>query len=89
MNKLLEAFLEYNRLENELANELINAGFGNYVSNVYDFYDNSIEFYDVGDDEKLNDTHQQIIYNQGFSRAWLNHLNGKQTYYDLQDKFKK
>jgi hypothetical protein len=48
-----------------------------------DSYDGSIEFYDVADDDRLSEGAQKFLHNEGFTRAYLNHLNGIETVYSL------
>jgi hypothetical protein len=46
-----------------------------------DYYDESIELYDVGNDVRLNDAQQRLLHESGFTRVWLNHKDGMETYY--------
>lgn len=48
-----------------------------------DDYDESIEFRGVGNDVRLNDLQQRLIFEAGFNRCWLNHKDGTETFYML------
>ncbi len=52
-----------------------------YSHLTYDSYDNSVEFYNVDDECRLNEEIQRIIFDAGFSKVFLNHKNSWQTHY--------
>lgn len=58
--------------------ELIGLDFGRITG---DWYDVSIELREVGNDIRLSEEAQRFIFDNGFIRCWLNHLDGSETYY--------
>ena len=51
-----------------------------------DHYDNSIEFYGVPPDARMNEGIQRLIFDAGFSIAYVNHTDGWETHYGFRDK---
>lgn len=68
-----------NMAEMEFDERMVNAGFGRYTHISTDWYDNSIEFYGVGNDARLNAEHMAIISEAGFGKVYLNHEDGWET----------
>lgn len=67
--------------ENSLFDEEDGKGLEDYSTMSFDSYDYSIEFNDVPDDERLSDRQQEIIFNEGFLKCYLNHKNNWETHY--------
>lgn len=47
----------------------------------WDHYDNSLEIYEVADDDRLSPKDQQTIWEAGFSKCYVNHKNKWETHY--------
>lgn len=47
----------------------------------FDGYDRSFELTDVWDDLVISPEQCQKLFDMGFQRFWLNHLNGEETIY--------
>lgn len=71
----------YHDAESAFSDAMCEAGFGDWVSCHGDAYDTSIEFDGVGNDARLTDEQQRLVFEAGFIRAWLNHHDGSETYY--------
>jgi hypothetical protein len=80
--KLTEAIFALDLAKSEFEDALSAAGFEDYGSIGWDEYDNSIEFYKVRDDVRLNEAIQRIVFDAGFSVAFVNHKNGWETHYN-------
>lgn len=50
----------------------------------FDSYDNSLELLDVPDNYRLSVEAQELIYNAGFSRVFLNHKDKWETHYTFK-----
>lgn len=79
--RLHDAKIERGLAEEDFCSPLIDLGFGDYYEIRTDEYDNSVEFDGVVDGAVLSHEHQLYIRESGFSRAWLNHRDGSETYY--------
>ena len=82
--KFSQAIWDYERAQCEFTESLTELGFeeGEHYERIgWDDYDNSIEFYKVNDDVRLNEVQQQIIFKAGFSIAFVNHKDGWETHY--------
>jgi hypothetical protein len=66
--------------ESELCEKQSNLDFDRITC---DEYDNSIEFYEVPNDVRLGQLAFDFIKSEGFSKCWLNHLDGWETSYNL------
>lgn len=88
--KLAEAMFTYSQAECEFGDAMVEAGFGDYTSIDGDDYDNSIEFRGVGNDARLSAEQQRIVFDAGFSKAFVNHSDGWETHYtwSRQEPFK-
>jgi hypothetical protein len=53
----------------------------NYDKIGWDYYDSSLEIYGAVDDCRLSTAAQEFIFNEGFMKIFVNHLNGWQTHY--------
>lgn len=67
--------------ESDFSAAMVNAGFGDYTRTGGDDYDNSIEFYEVGNDARMGEVAQRVVFDAGFSKAYVNHKDGWQTHY--------
>ena len=79
--KLAEALFAYAELEIEFGDAMVEAGFGDYTHIGGDHYDCSIEFYNVGNDARMNEAAQRLTFDAGFAKAYVNHKDGWQTHY--------
>lgn len=77
---------EYNAATNGAAEDLRRLGLTDFQRAWWDDYDNSMELGEVGNDVRLTDEQQQVVIDAGFSRIWLNHKDGWETYYTFYDK---
>lgn len=76
-----ETMFSYNEARNEFEKALCEAGFGDFEDLRGDDYDNSIELDEVGNDERLGEAAQRVIFDAGFSIAFVNHKDGWETHY--------
>ena len=76
--------------ESEFDDAMVEAGFGRYEGIGFDHYDNSIEFLRVACDARMSPSAQEVVYNAGFSKAYVNHKDGWETHYSWkpQEPFK-
>lgn len=79
--KFSDTMFEYHAAESRFTDQLCDAGWGEYQSIGGDHYDNSIEFYKVENDERMGEAAQRILFDAGFSRAYVNHKDGWETHY--------
>lgn len=79
---LARAMFDYHRAEADFSEAICEAGFGKFSRIGGDDYDNSIEFYEVSDDARMNEAAQRIVYDAGFSTAYVNHKDGWETHYN-------
>lgn len=77
-----ETMFKYHRAESDLSDALSDAGFGDYEKISGDYYDNSIEFHSVMDDARMNEAAQRIVFDAGFSKAYVNHKDSWETHYN-------
>ena len=49
----------------------------------WDHYDRSLELHGVADDYRLTTAAQKLIYNSGFAKVFLYHLNNWETHYNF------
>lgn len=84
------AMFQYHDAECSFAEQICDAGFGDYNRIGGDHYDNSIEFYQVDDSARMNEAAQRVVYDAGFSKAFVNHKDGWETHYSWsqRDEFK-
>ena len=47
----------------------------------WDYYDASLEIYDVPNDARLSEAQQKIIWDAGFGKVYVNHLDKWETHY--------
>lgn len=81
-----DEMFSYYRAEEKFTDALCEAGFGEFDRVGGDHYDNSVEFYEVLDDFRINESAQKIIFEAGFSRCWTNHKDGSEWYYGWPGK---
>ncbi len=67
--------------ENNLTEQLVEAGMVDFEDLGFDEYDNSLEIHGVPDDFRLSEAMQLIIYTAGFTRCYVNHVNNWETHY--------
>jgi hypothetical protein len=82
--KLADAMFAYHFAEAEFEDTLAESGF-EYDKLGGDHYDNSVEFYGVPPDARLNEQQQKMVFDAGFSIAYLNHTDGWETHYSRRD----
>lgn len=85
-----DAMFIYHRAECAFDESMCEAGFGGYEKVGGDHYDNSIEFYGVDDAARMSDAAQRVVFDAGFSKAYVNHKDGWETHYswDHREPFK-
>jgi len=49
----------------------------------FDRYDNSVELYEVPEDHRLPDAALRVIFDSGFSKVFVNHVDGWETQYSF------
>jgi hypothetical protein len=79
--QLSDAMFAYHAAECEFRDAMFAAGFGDYERIGGDDYDNSIVFHGVARDARMGEAAQRIVYDAGFSTAYLNHKDGWATHY--------
>lgn len=60
-------------------------GFNDFRGIGFDYYDSSIEFYNVGNDVRLSEAVQNALIEDGFYKAFVNHQDGWETHYTWTD----
>lgn len=83
-----DTMFQYHRDESVFTDAICDADFGEFNRVGGDSYDNSIEFYEVTDDFRINEAAQRIIFEAGFSRCWTNHHDGSEWYYSWGEEFR-
>ncbi len=79
--KFAEQMFGYHRAEMNFTDALCDTGFGEFDHVSGDYYDNSLEIKGVSNDARLSAAAQQIIFDAGFSKVYVNHQNGWETHY--------
>lgn len=82
---LAEAMFAYHWAESEFESALSDAGF-TYGKLGGDHYDNSVEFYHVEPNQRMSEAAQRIVYDAGFSKAYVNHTDGWETHYNWNQR---
>lgn len=72
----------YHKAESDFEDALVEAGFGEFEGVSGDHYDNSIEIHKVGNAARLNEAAQRVVFDAGFSKAYVNHEDGWETHYN-------
>jgi hypothetical protein len=72
---------EYHRAETNFTDALCNAGFGDFHRIGGDYYDSSIEFCQVENDARMSEAAQRVVFDAGYSKAFVNHKDGWETHY--------
>lgn len=80
--KFSEVMFAYHTAESDFEDALLEAGFGEFAGISGDHYDNSIEIHKVGNSARLNEAAQRVIFDAGFSIAFVNHQDGWETHYN-------
>lgn len=78
---------DYRRAESEFSDALCDAGFGDFTSIGGDDYDNSIELYGVSNEARMTEAAQRLLFDAGFSKAYVNHEDGWETHYTWSKEF--
>lgn len=76
-----DAMFIYHREETEFEDALCKVGFADFTRIGGDSYDDSVEFYGVGDDIRLTPEQQKIVYDAGFCKCYVNHNDKSETHY--------
>lgn len=83
-----EVAFNYHFAESEFIDAICNADVDfNFSRTAYDYYDGSIELYDVPPTQRLNEAVQLVIFDAGFKKAYVNHADDWQTHYDFGKEF--
>jgi len=85
-----EKMFAYHRAEMNFTDALCEAEFGEFNRVSGDYYDGSLEIYEVSADARLNEAAQRVIFDAGFRKVYVNHKDGWETHYnyDLSKPFK-
>ena len=67
--------------------ELLSEHVNEYDGIGWDYYDESLEIYKVGDSVRLSETAQKFISESGFSKVYLDHIDGWRTHYSWGEVF--
>lgn len=84
--KFSETMFGFHTAESDFEDALVDAGFGQFERIGGDHYDNSIEFYGVENGARLTDAAQRIVFEAGFSKAYLNHEDLWETHYNWDQR---
>ena len=76
----------YQQAEGRFRDELSEIGFLGYETIGGDDYDNSIEFYKVDNDVRMTEAQQRVVFDAGFSTAYVNHEDGWETHYNWDQR---
>jgi hypothetical protein len=82
------AYYQFNNAEIVFDSDLEDAGFKRPMYSKFwmDDYDNSVEFGKVENDFRMGEALQRFIFKHGFSRAYVNHQDGWETFYTWKGK---
>lgn len=89
MSKSSNVIFDGREARNALEADLYEAG-AQFDGMGFDSYDNSIELYEVPRDYRMDETVQRILFDAGFSIAYVNHEDKWETHYrwDVGQDFK-
>ena len=79
--KFAELMFEYHRYESKFTDALGDAGLEEFDRVSGDYYDGSLEILKVGNDERLSEAAQRVIFDAGFAKVYVNHQDGWETHY--------
>lgn len=79
--KFAEAMFAYHETKCAFEDALMEVGFHEYGKIGGDWYDCSIEFYDVENNVRMSEAAQRIVADAGFFKAYVNHKDGWETHY--------
>ena len=85
--KFAHALFDYLWSKREFMDALADAGFDDYGCIGGDDYDCSAEFYKVGNDARMSEAAQRVVFDAGFARAYVNHFDGWETHYNWPPEF--
>lgn len=80
MSTIAERMFDGGFAESELNTLLLTGGL-DYQKSSFDHYDCSLELHGVADDYRMPENMQKIIYNAGFAKVYVNHINKWETHY--------
>lgn len=72
---------DYHEAVSEFEGALCEAGFGAFNRVSGDYYDNSLEIYEVAPDARMGEAAQRVVFDAGFRTAYVNHKDGWETHY--------
>lgn len=87
MATFAETLFEYQRAKDQFEDVLCDSGLDDFSGIGGDYYDDSIEVYDVSNAARLTPDAQKAIFDQGFLIAYLNHKDGWETHYTWGAQF--
>lgn len=68
----------------ELESQLCDAGFGEFTRLGWDWYDCSVEIYEVPPNARMPVEAQRVIHAAGFMKAYVNHEDKWETHYSFK-----
>jgi len=87
VKKLNERLFDGSAAESEIEDCLSDAGVL-FEKIGWDYYDNSLELYEVQPDYRLSDEAKKIIQDAGFSICYVNHTDKWETHYGSGNEWK-
>jgi hypothetical protein len=81
MKRFADLMFDYHRAESDFTDALCDAGLEDWGSIGGDWYDGSLELHKVPNDARLNEAVQRVIFDAGFVKVYVNHLDGWETHY--------
>ncbi len=85
---LAERMFDGSFAEGDVEEKLLDAGLDFLVDLGWDWYDCSLEIDSTPNDFRLSPEVQKIIFDCGFGKAYLNHLDKSETHYTWGREFK-
>lgn len=83
---IAERLFDSNNAGSELEDQLEEAGVP-FERIGWDWYDCSLEIFDVPSDYRLSEAAQRVIYDAGFAKAYVNHIDKWETHYSFKAEF--
>jgi hypothetical protein len=83
--KFADLAFEFDKVKAEFEDDLFDLI--NFDSIGWDFYDISLELYNVDNGARLSEEAQRFIYDAGFRKVYLNYSDGWEVHYSWYDEF--
>lgn len=81
MTKFAELAFDFQHARANFEGDLEDAGLLDFNGIGWDYYDCSLELERVGNDVRLTEAQQRVIFDAGFAKVYVNHLDGWETHY--------